>query len=86
MLGVFCPMLLSAHRWRPEHEAADDSHAGSGSDSSRANALAGSIQRLVARCNRVLHLALHCSSRLRRFLLVSWMAGYLWVACKAIEG
>lgn len=80
-LGVLCPTLLSAHYWRPEHDAADGGGSGR-----RRKGLVRALQRLAARCNRVLHLALHCHSLLRHFLLVWWLTAYLWAACKAVGG
>lgn len=85
LLGVLCPTLLAAHCWRPEHGASDSSLSQAGdSGSGRAKAWLGSLQGLAARCNRALHLALHCSSHLRHCLLVWWLSGYLWAACKAV--
>lgn len=92
MLGVLWPTLLSAHWWRPEHDAGgggggSSSRGGSspGSGGGRAAALVCSLRRLPARCNRALHLALYCPSKLQRLLLVWWTAGYVWAACKALE-
>lgn len=88
-LGVLCPTLLSAHCWRPESSAADGGTAAAGTGGGARGKLKGAVralQRLAAGCNRSLHLALRCSSRLRHCLLLWWLAAYLWAACKAVGG